>query len=194
MVAIDVGAHHGIQTIPMALWGGEGSMVYAFEANRENAHTLFANIGINRLSSCVGVYAALGAESGTIAMEGEAVGRGVVSSTDTPCWSLDDYCAAQTPGNVDFIKIDVEGFETNVLNGAKKVLATRPHISLELHIDDLKTYGSSASEALGLIDWNYYHVTCMNRAVSWFDTVSVTDWKSLPDSGIVNLFFKSVER
>ena len=43
-----------------------------------------------------------------------------------PCWALDDYILPDR--RVDFVKIDVQGFELSVLRGAARVLKTNADI------------------------------------------------------------------
>ena len=194
MVAIDIGAHHGTQTIPMSMWAGVESRVYAFEANRWNAITLQANIALNGLEHCAGIYSAVGSEDGTIGIEGETVGNATEPAIPTPCCTLDLFCRQRDIAEVDFVKIDVEGFEKRVLEGARNLLSNAPHISLELHIDDLPKYGDNAKETLALIDWEPYEVTAMNRASSWYDITKLTSADDLPASGVMNLFFFNPNR
>jgi len=191
--AFDIGAHHGIQTLPMALWGGKTASVIAFEANKENAITLQANVNLNQLYQCKALYGAVAAESGNINLDGECIAANGKQATSTPAYGLDEYCDQNDIEKIDFLKIDVEGFEEQVLAGAKEMLNTRPHISLELHIDDLKQYDTSIEETLGLIDWSGYEVSAINRDQSWQDTFTVTSINDLPDSGIINLFFYNTD-
>ena len=44
-------------------------------------------------------------------------------SIDVPCQTLDAYCAAQGVAHIDYLKIDVEGAESEVLAGASGLLA-----------------------------------------------------------------------
>ncbi len=56
--------------------------------------------------------------------------------TDVPVTTLDTYLEARNAlGNVDFIKIDVEGYESAVLRGATKTLdLSRPAVLIEIEI------------------------------------------------------------
>jgi len=44
--------------------------------------------------------------------------------------SLDDYCDSNGIEEIHFLKIDVEGFEGNVLSGAKRIIDSSPNLSL----------------------------------------------------------------
>ena len=56
-----------------------------------------------------------------------------------------------------FIKIDVEGYEYEVLKGAKKILKTRPKLEIEIHTDDLPKYNTKVDEILKSIDLSNYN-------------------------------------
>jgi hypothetical protein len=62
--------------------------------------------------------------------------------------ALDTY-AGEKP---TLVKIDVEGFEVEVLRGAKTILSTRPKLVLEIHTTELAGFGTSVDELFTLID------------------------------------------
>jgi hypothetical protein len=67
---------------------------------------------------------------------------------------LDDYMHL----NPTFLKIDVEGFEVAVLNGAKRILSTHPKLAIELHTGLLAGYGSSAEDIFRWIGIENYEI------------------------------------
>lgn len=113
--AIDVGAHIGTWTTPLAQVFHE---VDAFEPERENFLCLASNVRIERIyihelavgsQHCRCRIQNLGTNSGCGSV---ATGRDCLMVTlDSFSWT-----------DVDFIKIDVEGFEGQVLAGATKLL------------------------------------------------------------------------
>ena len=56
-----------------------------------------------------------------------------------------------------FIKIDVEGFEQQVLQGAMKILASKPKLAIELHTEVLELYGASVEKIIDLIGIDRYN-------------------------------------
>jgi len=65
--------------------------------------------------------------------------------------TLDTFCRREHIEKIDFIKIDVEGFEQLVLEGGKEIIErSHPLIYLELYDHGLKVNGGSARE---LITW-----------------------------------------
>ena len=143
---IDVGANLGYYTISLANWVGPSGLVAAFEPFPGNFAILEKNVHLNRLqnvilepsalSDCKGslelIYGAGEQFSATPSVAGYAV-EGNRVSIKVPTCRLDDYVAGlgRAP---DFIKIDVEGAELTVLEGARRTLAAvRPILLVEIH-------------------------------------------------------------
>jgi FkbM family methyltransferase len=187
----DVGAHHGIQTVPMAIWGGKDCSVHAIEANAENALLLCANVGLNRLTNCIVTNAAAGVAHGSIFVTGETVsdaGKGRRTSSI----SLDSYCDDYgiDCGRIGYLKIDVEGFETEVLKGAQRVLSGLPFINLEVHENDLARYNSSVEALFEHISLKRYDARLVRREVSWHETKALSSVSELPRGEVFNLLLE----
>jgi FkbM family methyltransferase len=147
-VVLEAGSHHGMHTLQMSRWVGAAGAVHALELNATNALVLSANVGVNSAGNVVVRHTAVGDRTDTVKVAGERVdGSGVA----VPSTTLDDYCAGASLSRVDVVKIDVEGFEGRVLAGAAAVLAQRPAIDLELHLDDLERYGDEVETVLELL-------------------------------------------
>lgn len=133
--AVDVGAHVGNHTLFFALVLGLRTI--AFEPNPTTYAHLEANIRDNGLEQICELHnAAVGAVAGhvlpSLAPE-ENSGTATVRrdpAGGVPLVRLDDEVLAEA--RVDLIKIDVEGWELEVLRGAKDVLAHhRPLLYVE---------------------------------------------------------------
>ena len=75
--------------------------------------------------------------------------------------TLDDYLMGMELDSVNFIKIDVEGFEINVLKGAKKIIEKfKPSLFIEVENTLLNRQGTSASELISLIQQFKYRAIC----------------------------------
>jgi hypothetical protein len=71
----------------------------------------------------------------------------------------------------DVIKIDVEGYEHELLRGAQRLLRTRkPVICLELHLDLLERRGISPADLIADLQSHGYHFrSCVGRPLDPFD-------------------------
>jgi FkbM family methyltransferase len=74
--------------------------------------------------------------------------------------TLDNYLEKSGLKKIDFIKIDVEGFELNVLKGAVSALLTyKPRLFIEVNESNLNEQGSSIKELLLFLEKNNYSIT-----------------------------------
>ena len=131
---IDAGAHIGTHTLSLAALAGPEGRVYAFEPQKKIYRELVHNLRLNGVSNVVPLRFALGRNAGVIEMsptvsgnEGStAVGRG---GDKAELRAIDSFAF----DNVSFIKIDVEGYEDEVLEGARLTIARhRPVILVEI--------------------------------------------------------------
>lgn len=150
---LECGAHHGHDTIVLSRWVGPTGRVFAFEPLAENADVIRKNLELNGITNAEVITAAVGASTGSVAMasngNSHVVGDGAGGVALT---SIDAFCAER--GVVpDLIKIDVEGFEWEVLKGARETIARHhPMLQIEVHGDQLFRYGTSANELWSLVD------------------------------------------
>jgi len=127
---IDIGANMGSWTLTLA---PHFKNTHAFECNKDTFYYLCANICLRGLSSKVDVHQmGLGSKTGSQTfyhrgMDGGGDGFELLGDTidikpedreTISICKLDDFNLT----NVGFIKIDVEGFELDVLKGATKTL------------------------------------------------------------------------
>ena len=143
-VAFDIGANVGAYSLALGHWVGRGGRVFAFEPSPLEYDGLCEHIRLNDLADRVTpVQSAVGADVATLpfiveptAGEGRLAAVGSARATVTvPVTTVDAFCAE---GRVvpDFIKVDVEGAELDVLRGARDTIArTRGRLALfvELH-------------------------------------------------------------
>jgi FkbM family methyltransferase len=132
---LDVGANIGLTAIGAATARPDLHVV-AFEPVPSNADFLTQNVRANSANNCTVVRSALSNESGYLTMSDSGawsmVGQG---SLRVPMTTLDTYCAERLPGTrIDLIKIDVEGYEPNVLAGAwQTIVRWHPTIFMEFN-------------------------------------------------------------
>lgn len=139
---VDVGANIGAIALPFAALKPRWRVV-AVEAHRGLASILSANAINNRLANCQVIQAAAGARAGVVDFPNVpldsrgnfgvmGVGRSDQPLEPTLMVTLDQIA----PPDTRLVKIDVEGFDAEVLKGATRLLAeTRPVLMVEAAAD-----------------------------------------------------------
>ena len=127
-VVIDVGAHVGMFTIKAARQVGEEGLVIAIEPEPRNLMLLEQNVKGNNLSNVVIVGKAVSEspDRGKLYLGDDSYGHSLAWQTprfvEVEIDSLDNIVSRLKLERVNFIKIDVEGMELEVLKGAEKIL------------------------------------------------------------------------
>ena len=134
-IACDIGANIGIITLLLSKLVGEHGKVYAFEPNPDCCEALNAALIHNRITNVEAHRFALGAvdEERELLIPSKNAGAGSFTRpTDgsegralpVSVRTLDQFVSENKIQNIQFIKIDVEGFESEVLKGSIKVLGS----------------------------------------------------------------------
>jgi FkbM family methyltransferase len=169
MVVIDVGANQGLYTLLAACRVGPGGRVIAFEPAPPDFGKLERNVALNRYSQVVlenmavgeavgntEFYVCLGHQGGLSSRRRPLADDLVVPTqlVTTSLTTLDAYLRFKNIARVDFLKIDVEGGELEVLKGATMLLSNgvRPVILCE--VEDIRTqsWGYKAAEITSLLE------------------------------------------
>lgn len=129
MIVYDIGANAGFYTLLFSRLVGKDGRVYSFEPFPENTYNLLRHIQINHLDRVTLLPAALAEDTGISSFRvgaDNAVGSLENNNGDTilkvPTLTLDTLIARGYP-IPDLVKMDVEGAEALVLEGAKRILA-----------------------------------------------------------------------
>jgi FkbM family methyltransferase len=161
MVAIECGAHHGAQSILLSRWVGQCGKVIVVEPMPDNVEILKKNIKLNNLHNITVIEKAAGPSNGSVFMKKRSnaavasVGGGKTIKVESI--SLDEI--STTLGVIpSLLKIDVEGFEYKILEGAERILSTHPMIFLEVHTLTLPRYGNVFGDLWTLIDPDAYDI------------------------------------
>jgi FkbM family methyltransferase len=131
---VDVGANIGAFSLYQAIVKHAG-VVIAFEPSPDVFPRLAKNVEINRLTNVRLVNAAVGETTGVLSFSEGRMSVNCQVSNAGPlkvrCVTLDSELS-NIP-NIDLLKIDTEGYETHVLQGAHETLKRTSRIALELH-------------------------------------------------------------
>jgi len=158
MTVVDVGAHHGLYTLLAAKCVGRRGRVIAFEPSRRERRRLLRHVRVNGCWNVTVEACALGdetREANLFLVEGaqdwcnSLRAPAVNAQTETSRVSvdrLDDALWRLRVDAVEFVKLDVEGAELSVLQGAGEILrrASRPVILAEIQDIRTKAWGYRA--------------------------------------------------
>jgi FkbM family methyltransferase len=202
-VVLDIGANIGAHTLPMARRVGPHGKVYAFEptafAFRKLQHNIELNADLkNRIvveqimlgeastrSLPDGVYSSWPLERGSSLHKKH--GGKLMPTTGARISSVDVYVREAGIRRIDFMKIDVDGYESAVLRGAHSTLASmRPAILMEFAPYVLEEAGASIEGLCDILRRHDYHLYAASTgqmlpvAVEWLN-------RFLPDGSGINL-------
>jgi len=156
MIMLDIGANIGIHSVALSAEIGATGRIYAFEAQRLVFYMLAGNVALNSLENVHCLHKAVGAEVGMIDIpqfdfskpliqgsvefgpqQNEPIGQERRKDLDlqdqVECVTIDSLALPR----VDLMKIDVEGMEIQVLQGAENTISKYyPLIFVEFHKTD----------------------------------------------------------
>lgn len=165
MTFVDVGANEGLFSIFAAKCVGSSGSVWAFEPSRREFALLEHNLELNHLHARL-FPCALAETNGSAEFKVAAFGNeglntlGEFAYRDTDegeryvveLKRLDDVIALDPPARVDLIKIDVEGAELRVLQGAEETLRRyRPVLLFEALEAALQHQGASVAQLVDFV-------------------------------------------
>ncbi len=142
-VCIDIGANFGAITLALCRQVGPSGKVISFEPGPDYFKRLNSNISLNHdLKKISEVYSVgISNQPGELfwAEDPSAPGNAGLLETSgraVPVTTLDDFVEEKNIERLSFIKIDTEGMETEVLEGARKALQKfRPKVVFETLMD-----------------------------------------------------------
>ncbi|VEP12245.1 hypothetical protein H1P_140028 [Hyella patelloides LEGE 07179] len=142
-IAFDIGANVGVFSCMMSYTYPEAS-IYSFEPVTSTFEILQSNIKDNKLDNVVCENIALSNQSGSfnfIANEHNPSQNKLSPANQTanntlsvPTITLDSYCDQKNITELSFVKIDVEGAELLVLEGAKNMLQSKKIAALLIEV------------------------------------------------------------
>ena len=155
MTVCDIGANAGFYTLGLARLVGAGGRVLAFEPLPRNVRKIRRHLSLNHVTNVVLHDCALSDVTGTLRFsEGESDFTGKISeeagNLEVPSVRLDQFLKEQALPDPGLLKIDVEGAEGRVLEGALELLRrAHPVLVLALHGAEQKTRCFEILRALG---------------------------------------------
>ena len=175
MTVVDGGANDGLYSLFASSRVGHEGRVIAFEPSERELDRLRANIRLNRLDNVEVRAAALGSSPGNAELaiavaghEGQNTIGARVSNQNVPTRSrenvvvetIDSLTEQYRLERLDVVKLDVEGCELQVIDGARAALARfKPLLLVEVEPERLASHGVSRGELLetiGSLDYRLF--------------------------------------
>ena len=139
-VILDVGASYGFLSSVWALSSSKRGQVFAFEASPDVFTVAKTTARKNGLENLTYINQAVYNFDGRVLIQPFDGTRALITDdhagAEVECITIDSFCEQRDIHNIDLIKIDVDGPEYEVLQGAQKVMAScRPIFILESNND-----------------------------------------------------------
>lgn len=173
-VYFDVGGHIGYHAVAAAHRVGVNGQVFAFEADPMMYERLARNLG--QFSWAHATHAAVWSHSGTLTFSRSPVahesGWGTLSEVrdfdrgehlDVRAVSLDNWCRDRSLARWDVMKLDAEGSELAVLQGARDALERfRPSMVVEINGTVLQHAGNSSAQVVDFLEARGYRLFALS--------------------------------
>jgi len=136
-IVFDIGAYVGDTALWFSKAVGPQGKVYAFEPEPGNFEKLKANLERNNVTNVIPLQLAVSETEGEMQVS-SAAGSSVITQAGTglsvKVTTIDKFMEANKLPRVDFIKMDVEGHELKVLEGAHETIqAFKPSLALSAY-------------------------------------------------------------
>lgn len=164
---IDIGANVGFYTVLASTIVTQGPLL-AFEANPRNLDVLRDQVKLNELTNATVFATALGNSTGELSFFNSGRDGGSIacesdpssSRITVPCSRLDDCLAGKRLPETVVAKMDVEGCEVLVLEGAVEAMASGRIAAWVFELNDLalRKHGASGDDLLRIFSKHGYAI------------------------------------
>jgi FkbM family methyltransferase len=172
-IVFDVGSHIGVVACYLRTRATESGKIYAFEPFSKSYQRLCENIALNSYKNVYTNNVAISDEIGVAKFyyeprDNQLNSLGKVSngtnqlseSVDVNTETIDSYCEQNKINLINFLKIDTEGYEINVLKGAANMLTNKKIeiVQFEISNQPLESLGKTPDEIITYLNSKGYEV------------------------------------
>ena len=198
-IVIDVGANIGYYTLIFAQLVGSSGKVFAFEPESKNFEILKKNIEINNYPNIVAEQKIVSDKSGIVKLfiaEHGIVGHRINQQKSSQKFIevesiiLDNYIKKLNLDNkINFIKIDVEGSEPKVLEGAKGIMQKSNQLKIftEFNREAVEEYGIEPKEMIDLFYRNGFKIYLPNYKENKINLTNVNELLTSKETLLENI-------
>lgn len=171
----DIGGYEGVVTIYFASATGENGRVITFEPNPGNYSKILENVNLNMFTNVDVRQVALGKKSGeaTLAFQPSGFSSGSIQddiqkqilqkkrseTVQVQIDTLDNQININNLPEPDFVKIDVEGLEMDVLLGMTDTIKNyKPKLFIEIHGVDIQKKIDNVKRVVKFLTTNEYSI------------------------------------
>lgn len=187
---IDIGAHHGYFSTFVYPYLRQKMSIHAFEPDPDNYAILKQNIEINKLKNVIAVDLVASNKTGLVDfLQSEASDNsGILKHPSSGTYkkiraksiTLDKYVKEHKISNISVLKIDTEGSELEVLQGAENTLRSNPNIVVifELNPKTFRKHEQTISDIhkfLNSVGHETYFISDSHSYISRLASMS-SDW------------------
>jgi FkbM family methyltransferase len=187
--AIDIGANAGLYAVLLSRLCGKNGRVWAFEPAPDTYWRLRETLALNRCENVVPVQSAICEAPGYVKMKlfeqqfaewNSLAGMSMRAadgteifprqSVDVAANSLDGFCEEEHIDHINFLKVDVEGFELAVFRGAQRLLREHriDYICFEISKEPLKNAGVNSRKVFEALEMHGYRAYRFDQNLAKF--------------------------
>lgn len=180
-VFLDVGANEGWFTLQAARLVGPTGHVFSLEPQERLWPVILKNLALNGLANCTVLPYAIGAQPGRASLVlTPSTNTGASSLLPGPrrffrakqnaqMVTLDQLAELAHVSRIALVKVDVEGFELEVLRSARRLMAEKRvrRWQIETHVQQLQALGTSEADLESLLAANGYRLRMVEGVSVW---------------------------